>query len=277
MTSSRRPRRARPARARTTASTSPSRTLRIRVSTLPRMPATSRPRPSASSWRDPARGAGAEAAADRQLAEGEAVAGDEGVARVLAQRDGGQRDAVGGRRRQVLERVDGEVDLAGSRASRSALTKTPVPPMVASGAALRSPSVVISTSSTSWPRRSRIRSATRPDWVVASAEARVPRRSVGGGASLLALRARVIGVDGLGVEAEQLGQRGGVGDGAGSASASSLTRTVGSWSSLSATRRTAASTSARVASSRRAAGRRAAPSRRRRRRWPSSAGRRRSG
>ena len=42
---------------------------------------------------DPARGAGADAGAGRQLAEGEAVAGDDHVARVLAQRDGGQRDA----------------------------------------------------------------------------------------------------------------------------------------------------------------------------------------
>ena len=61
---------------------------------------------------DPTRRTGAEPAADGQLAEGEAVAGDDHVARVLAQRHGGQRDAVGGRGRQVLERVDGEVDVA---------------------------------------------------------------------------------------------------------------------------------------------------------------------
>ena len=48
--------------------------------------------------RGPARRAGADAAADRQLAEGEAVAGDDDVARVLAQRYGGQREAVGRRR-----------------------------------------------------------------------------------------------------------------------------------------------------------------------------------
>ena len=57
-------------------------------------------------------------------------------------------------------------------------------------------------------------------------------------------------VDGLGVEVEQLGQRGGVGHGAVGSLASSLTRTVGSWSSLSTTRRTVCRISARVASSR---------------------------
>ena len=69
----------------------------------------------------PARGAGAEAAADRQLAQGQAVAGDHDVAGVLAQRHRGERDAVGGRGGQVLERVDGDVDRArraGRRAAR---------------------------------------------------------------------------------------------------------------------------------------------------------------
>ena len=116
VTSSRRPRRARPARARTHGVVlDRSRTLRMRVSTLPRMPTISRPRPSASSWADPARRAGAEAAADGQLAEGEPVAGDDDVARVLAGGYGGERDAVGGRGREVLQRVDGDVDLAGEQ------------------------------------------------------------------------------------------------------------------------------------------------------------------
>ena len=50
VTSSSRPSRASPARARITASTSPSCTLRSRVSTLPRIATTSRPSPSACSW-----------------------------------------------------------------------------------------------------------------------------------------------------------------------------------------------------------------------------------
>ncbi len=61
---------------------------------------------------DPARRAGADPAADRQLAEGEAVAGDDDVARVLAQRHRGQRDAVGGSGGEVLEGVHGDVDPA---------------------------------------------------------------------------------------------------------------------------------------------------------------------
>ena len=64
-----------------------------------------------------------------------------------------------------------------SNASRSAVTNTPVPPRAASGSALRSPSVVTSTSSTSRPERSRNRPATRRDCVVASSDARVPMRT----------------------------------------------------------------------------------------------------
>ena len=98
VTSSSRPIRASPARARSTASYSPERTLPIRVSTLPRTPTTSKPRPRACSCATrrgepvPTRAAG------RQLAEGEPVAGHDDVARVLAQGYGGQRDPVGARR-----------------------------------------------------------------------------------------------------------------------------------------------------------------------------------
>jgi len=59
--------------------------------------------------------AGADAAADRELAESQAVTGDDDVARILARGHGGQRDAVGRSRRQVLERVHGEIDLAGEQ------------------------------------------------------------------------------------------------------------------------------------------------------------------
>ena len=76
---------------------------------------TSRPRPRARSWaarrgepvpiREPA----------GQLAEGQPVAGDQRVARVLAQRHRGEHEALGLGGRQVLERVHGEVDLAGEQ------------------------------------------------------------------------------------------------------------------------------------------------------------------
>ena len=78
--------------------------------------------------------AGADAAADRQLAEGEPVAGDDDVARVLAEGYGGQRDAVG---RAAVGRSLSEWTATSMRpsssASRRALTKTPVPPSWASG------------------------------------------------------------------------------------------------------------------------------------------------
>ena len=110
--SSARPRRLSPAKARTTASTSPLRTLAMRVSTLPRMGTTVRPKPKALIWAvrrgepvpmvDPA----------GSSPKREVVAGDDGVARIFAGRDGGQREPRIGRRREVLQRVDGEVDFA---------------------------------------------------------------------------------------------------------------------------------------------------------------------
>ena len=58
------------------------------------------------------RGAGADHAADGQLAEGQPVAGDHDVARVLAGGHRGQRDARVRGGGQVLERVHRHVDLA---------------------------------------------------------------------------------------------------------------------------------------------------------------------
>ena len=84
-----------------------------RVSTLPRIADDLDAEAERVDLRGAARRTGADARALRQLAEGEAVAGDQHVARVLAQRDGGQRQPRVGRGGQVLERVDGEVDLAG--------------------------------------------------------------------------------------------------------------------------------------------------------------------
>ncbi len=98
------------------------------------------------------RRAGADPAPDRQLAQGEPVAGDDDVARVLADRDRGERDPVGGRSRQVLERVDDDVDATveqrvAQRADEDAGAAEPASGVPA--AWLRSPSVVTSTSSTS--------------------------------------------------------------------------------------------------------------------------------
>ena len=70
---------------------------------------TSSRRPSRAS---PARGAGAEAAADRQLAEGQAVAGDDRVARVLAGRHGRDDQSLGRLGRHILHGVNGQIDLA---------------------------------------------------------------------------------------------------------------------------------------------------------------------
>ena len=65
-----------------------------------------------------------------------------------------------------------------SSASRSALTKTPVPPIWASGAGEVSPSVRMSTSSVGRPVAALRASATSWLWVRASVEARVPMRTV---------------------------------------------------------------------------------------------------
>ena len=179
MTSSSRPIRASPARARSTASYSPEWTFAdpgVDVATNADHVQTEA---EGEQLRDPPRRARADPAAGRKLAQGEPVAGHDHVARVLARGHGGERDPVGGGGREVLERVHRDVDLAASRASRSALTKTPVPPACSSGvpaAWVRSPSVVISTSSVSRPSRSRISAATSSDWVVARREARVPIR-----------------------------------------------------------------------------------------------------
>ena len=81
----------------------------MRVSTLPRIGEHVEPEAERVQLRGPARGAGADLRADRQLAEGEPVAGHHGVARVLAQRYGDQVDVRGRGGRQVLEGVHGDV------------------------------------------------------------------------------------------------------------------------------------------------------------------------
>ena len=127
--SSRRPMRASPARASTTASYSPARTLPIRVSTLPRMSDDLQTEAEGVQLGGPARRAGADRAADRQLAEGEPVAGDDGVARVLARRvRRPARCPSAGRVGRSLSEWTATSTPPSSSASRSALTKTPVPP-----------------------------------------------------------------------------------------------------------------------------------------------------
>ena len=68
------------------------------------------PSPSAASWAVRRGEPGADDGARGQLAEREAVASHEHVAAVLAHRHGGDDEPRLGRRRQVLERVHGDVD-----------------------------------------------------------------------------------------------------------------------------------------------------------------------
>ena len=125
--------------------------------------------------RGAARGAGADDRAGGQLAEGEAVAGDERVAGVLAHRDRGDDQAGSGATGRSLSECTARSISPRCKAFRMAKAKTPVPPMVASGAVEVSPKVVISTSSTWWPS-ARSWSATHPAWVVARVLRRVPSR-----------------------------------------------------------------------------------------------------
>ena len=110
---------------------------------------------------DPARRAGADRAADGQLAEGEAVAGDDDVARVLAQwaRRRATMPSAGTVGRSLSEwtatstspaqqRVAQRADEDAGAAGRDVGSGVPA-------AWVRSPSVVTSTSSVSRPRRSR--------------------------------------------------------------------------------------------------------------------------
>ena len=100
-----RPRRSRPARARTTASSSPVSTRARRVSTLPRIGTSRRPGPEPLAGPRGGR-ARADAGSGRQLAEGQAVAGHQDIPDVFANRGRGDDQAGFGRGRQVLERVD---------------------------------------------------------------------------------------------------------------------------------------------------------------------------
>ena len=110
MISASRPRRASPARARTTASRSPA--------ADPAHPGVDvaadrhdlQPQVERAQLGDPPGRAGAHRRARGQLAQGQSVAGDERVARVLPLRHGGEDESGGRRGGQVLVAVDGEVD-----------------------------------------------------------------------------------------------------------------------------------------------------------------------
>ena len=151
----------------------------MRVSTLPRMPCELEPEAERGELADPAGRARAEPAADRQLAEGQAVAGDDDVARVLARRDRGERDAVGGGGRQVLERVDGHVDPAVEQGVAQGADEDAGAAELGErrGAAVALGRDLDELDLAAEPARTR--SATWPDCVVARAEARVPSRIAG--------------------------------------------------------------------------------------------------
>ena len=168
-----RPRRASPARASTTASSSPPETLRSRVSTLPRIGTVSIGRPSAASCAMrrtapvPTRAPGGSCARVRPSRATSASRGSSrgGTAAMTSPSAG----AVG---RSLYEWTARSISLA-SKASRSAETNTPTPSW-ATGAVDRSPLVVIRTSSTGSPVRSSIACATRPACASASALPLVP-------------------------------------------------------------------------------------------------------
>src|SRR6478736_8004133 len=173
--SSRRPRRARPARASTTASSAPVETNPIRVSTFPRIGRISMPSPRAASWAvrrgEPVpttEPAGSSPSVRRSRATSTSrLSSRTGTAATTSPGSG----VVG----RSLSECTATSMRPSRRARRMAAAKTPVPPMAVSSSPDTSPSVVISTSSTSCPA-SRRRSATQRDWVVARAERRVPRR-----------------------------------------------------------------------------------------------------
>ena len=109
----------------------PSPTDRSRVSTLPRIGCDLQAEAEREHLRGAARRTGAEPRAGGQLAEGQAVAGDQHVARVRA--DAGRRRWSGRARRSVgrsLSEWTARSTSPASSARRSAVAKTPVPPIL---------------------------------------------------------------------------------------------------------------------------------------------------
>ncbi len=252
------------------------------MSTLPRMSTISKPRPRAWSWAarrgDPVP-TRLPAGSSPRVSPSRATTTSRGSSRSGY---GGQHEAGGRAGRQVLERVDGDVDAAVEQ--RLAQRADEDAGAAELGQRLRRRgrrSVVISTSSTSRPRAAVSRSATQRDWVSGEergagaeadrAHASSPRRPVRRPAPPAGSPRRR--PRGRGRTARPGPWR----TTSALRSPSSLARIVGWWTSLSVTRRRVCSSSARVRRRGRAGGARGAPSRTRRRRWPSSAGRPRSG
>ena len=181
MTSSR-PSRSSPATASTTASRSASTptfvpsTRAMRVSTLPRSSTTSRSSRRRRTWARrrgdpvPTRAPAGRASSVRpsRATSASRASARIGIAAMI-------RSACGAVGRSLSECTTTS-HCPASSASRTAVTKTPTPPSVSSGAADRSPRVEIVTSSTGLPVRAAIESATRCDWARARALPRVPRR-----------------------------------------------------------------------------------------------------
>ena len=110
------PRRSSPADASTAASTTPSATLRSRVSTLPRRISIDEIGARRAELADAPQAGRADAAARRQRRQPGAVAADDRVARIGARRHGDDREAgrqLGG---HILHAVHGDIDLAGEQA-----------------------------------------------------------------------------------------------------------------------------------------------------------------
>ena len=101
----RQPSRFSPAAASTIASYSPSRSLRNRVSTLPRISSIGEVGAQRAQLRAPARARRADARAGRQRVERGVVFAAERIARIFALADRGQRHVVGQRARQILARM----------------------------------------------------------------------------------------------------------------------------------------------------------------------------
>ena len=179
MTSPTRPRRASPARASTTPSSSPRVTLAIRVSTLPRIGTSSRPSPSARIWATrrgepvPITAPGGSSPSTMPSRAMRASRGSSRAGTAASVSPG--TPAVG---RSLYECTATSISPA-SRASRSAVTNTPTPSIAIGvpAAWLRSPSVEIVTTSTVAPA-SVSAEATMSVWVRASRLARVPIRIV---------------------------------------------------------------------------------------------------
>ncbi len=194
MTASRRPSRASPARASTTASRSPGATRRRRVSTLPRMSRIARSGRAARSWAArrgepvPTRAPAGRVASVRPSRAHSASRGSSRTG--TAPRTSPSAGALG----RSLSEWTATSHRPSSSASRRAVTNTPVPPSATREPVSRSPSVVMRTSSVRRSAAVARSPATVPVWVSASALARVPTRTTDSSSSGSAWRATASGM-----------------------------------------------------------------------------------